>query len=72
MLAHSLPLFLILSEDRAAMGKERSVAEYIASRPWYPGLVANIYKVVRTSELQNNPDLASFCRAAPALATQKK
>jgi hypothetical protein len=31
------------------MGKDRSVAEYIASREWFAGLVARIYKVVRTS-----------------------
>ena len=31
------------------MGKDRSVAEYIASRQWFAGLVARIYKVVRTS-----------------------
>ena len=52
-------------EDRAAMGKDRSVAEYLASRDWFPALVARIYKIVRTSDLRNHPDLASFCRAPP-------
>lgn len=38
-----------LAEDRAAMGKDRSVAEYIASRPWFAGLVGRVYKIVRAS-----------------------
>jgi hypothetical protein len=48
------------------MGKDRSVAEYIASRQWFTGLLARLYRVVRTSELRKHPDLASFCRAGAA------
>lgn len=59
-------------EDRAVMGKDRSVAEYIASREWFPGLVARLYKVVRTSDLKNHPDLASFCRAPPAAVSLQR